>query len=68
MLGLVVGLLLGLVVGSARYVGYAIPGLIDDAAKILSSEIAPIDDLRSSAEYRRLVSVNLLKRFWVETD
>ncbi len=41
---------------------------IDEAAEILSREIAPIDDLRSSAEYRRRVSVNLLRRFWAETS
>jgi CO/xanthine dehydrogenase FAD-binding subunit len=41
---------------------------IDEAARILSAEIAPIDDLRSSAEYRRRVSVNLLRRFWGETS
>jgi len=41
---------------------------IDDAARILAGEIAPIDDLRSSADYRRRVSVNLLKRFWQDTD
>ena len=40
---------------------------IDEAARILADEIAPIDDLRSSAEYRRRVSVNLLRRFWAET-
>lgn len=42
-------------------------GSIDDAARILGDEIAPIDDLRSSAEYRRRVSVNLLRRFWADT-
>jgi CO/xanthine dehydrogenase FAD-binding subunit len=41
---------------------------IDDAAEILSREIAPIDDLRSSADYRRLVSANLLRRFWADTE
>jgi len=41
---------------------------IDEAGEILSREIAPIDDLRSSAEYRRRVSVNLLRRFWAETS
>ena len=41
---------------------------IDEAATILAGEIAPIDDLRSSADYRRKVSVNLLKRFWAETS
>ncbi|HYN83470.1 MAG TPA: xanthine dehydrogenase family protein subunit M [Gemmatimonadaceae bacterium] len=41
---------------------------IDDAARILGDEIAPIDDLRSSAEYRRRVSMNLLRRFWADTE
>lgn len=40
---------------------------IDDAALILSREIAPIDDLRSTAEYRMRVATNLLRRFWNET-
>lgn len=40
---------------------------IEDAVGILSREIVPIDDLRSSAEYRRRVSGNLLRRFWAET-
>ena len=40
----------------------------DEAARILESEIVPIDDLRSSADYRRRVSVNLLKRFWRDTE
>lgn len=43
-------------------------GSIDDAARTLGDEIAPIDDLRSSAEYRRRVSVNLLRRFWADTS
>lgn len=37
---------------------------IEDAVRILEKEIAPIDDLRSSAAYRRLVAGNLLRRFW----
>jgi xanthine dehydrogenase small subunit len=41
---------------------------IDEAARVLADEIAPIDDLRSSAEYRRRVSANLLRRFWAETS
>jgi len=41
---------------------------IDEAALILAREIAPIDDLRSTGEYRLQVSVNLLRRFWAETD
>lgn len=40
---------------------------IDEAALILAREIAPIDDLRSTGEYRLQVSVNLLRRFWAET-
>ena len=42
-------------------------GSIDDAAAMLAREIAPIDDLRSTADYRRQVSVNLLRRFWSDT-
>lgn len=37
---------------------------IEDVVRILEKEIAPIDDLRSSATYRRLVAGNLLRRFW----
>jgi len=37
---------------------------IEDAVRILEKEIAPIDDLRSSAAYRRQVAGNLLRRFW----
>ncbi|HEY8165493.1 MAG TPA: FAD binding domain-containing protein [Gemmatimonadaceae bacterium] len=40
---------------------------IDRAAEILAREIIPIDDVRSTAEYRRTVTVNLLRRFWAET-
>jgi len=35
---------------------------IGDAQQILQQEIAPIDDLRSTAEYRRHVAANLLRR------
>jgi xanthine dehydrogenase small subunit len=42
-------------------------GSIDEAKRILSREISPIDDLRSTAEYRRRVCENLLERFWRET-
>jgi CO/xanthine dehydrogenase FAD-binding subunit len=41
---------------------------IDDAGEILAAEIAPIDDIRSSADYRRRVSVNLLRKFWLDTE
>jgi len=37
---------------------------IDDAQGILLDEIAPIDDVRSTAEYRRRVAANLLANFW----
>jgi xanthine dehydrogenase small subunit len=39
---------------------------IAEAQKILLDEIAPIDDVRSTAEYRRRVAANLLARFWGE--
>lgn len=42
-------------------------GSIEEARRNLASEIRPIDDLRSTAEYRRRVSGNLLERFWRET-
>lgn len=41
---------------------------IEDAVELLRQEIVPIDDIRSTAEYRRLVSGNLLRRFWAETQ
>ena len=40
---------------------------LEDAQRILMQEIAPIDDIRSTAEYRRRVAANLLGRFWTET-
>ena len=40
---------------------------IDDAVRVLEEEIHPIDDVRSTAEYRRVVAGNLLRRFWAET-
>lgn len=40
---------------------------IDEAARVLEGEIRPIDDVRSTADYRLRVAVNLLKRFWSET-
>ena len=39
----------------------------DEAAAILGREIAPIDDVRSTGDYRRTVAMNLLRRFWLET-
>jgi len=40
---------------------------IEDATRVLVTEIHPIDDLRSSATYRRNVASNLLRRFWSDT-
>lgn len=40
---------------------------IDDAMIALREEVHPIDDLRSTAEYRRRVTENLVRRFWTET-
>jgi xanthine dehydrogenase small subunit len=34
------------------------------AQEVLREEIAPIDDIRSTAEYRARVAANLLARFW----
>jgi CO/xanthine dehydrogenase FAD-binding subunit len=42
-------------------------GGIGEARRALEEEIQPIDDLRSTAEYRRRVSGNLLEQFWSET-
>jgi len=36
---------------------------IDEAGRALLSEIAPIDDIRSTAQYRARVAVNLLREF-----
>ncbi len=40
---------------------------IEDAQRVLGEEIAPIDDVRSSAAYRRHVAQGLLACFWRET-
>jgi len=45
----------------------ATSGDLAAARRILMTEIAPIDDVRSTAEYRRQVAGNLLERFWRET-
>ena len=42
-------------------------GTIEQAQAMLRSEIHPIDDIRSTAEYRREVSANLLADFWSTT-
>ena len=38
---------------------------IDEAIRMLKEDIAPIDDLRSTAAYRQRVAANLLRRFWI---
>lgn len=40
---------------------------LEDAQRTLLEEITPIDDIRSTAEYRHRVASNLLARFWTET-
>ena len=40
---------------------------IEEAARVLGDEIHPIDDVRSTATYRRTVAMNLLRRFWADT-
>jgi CO/xanthine dehydrogenase FAD-binding subunit len=40
---------------------------IEEAIRALESEIKPIDDVRSTAEYRLTVAANLLRRFWTDT-
>jgi CO/xanthine dehydrogenase FAD-binding subunit len=42
-------------------------GSLEDAQAVLRREIAPIDDVRSTAAYRREVSANLLADFWTTT-
>jgi CO/xanthine dehydrogenase FAD-binding subunit len=41
---------------------------IEAAERIMQSEIAPIDDLRSTAAYRRRVAASLLAEFWTATS
>lgn len=41
---------------------------IAEAQRVLKDEIHPIDDVRSTADYRREVAANLLARFWSDTS
>ena len=43
-------------------------GTVAQAKQALLEEIAPIDDLRSTAEYRKRVAANLLEKFWNDTS
>jgi xanthine dehydrogenase small subunit len=38
------------------------PEVVDQAAETLAAELAPIDDVRSTAEYRRIVAARVLHR------
>ena len=40
---------------------------LDDALVALRSEVRPIDDVRSTADYRKRVTENLVRRFWADT-
>jgi CO/xanthine dehydrogenase FAD-binding subunit len=40
---------------------------IVEAEAALRNEISPIDDIRSTGEYRSTVAANLLRQFWMET-
>jgi xanthine dehydrogenase small subunit len=42
-------------------------GTLAQARQTLLEDIQPIDDLRSTAEYRRRVAGNLLEKFWAQT-
>ena len=39
---------------------------IKDAQAVLMTEVTPIDDIRSTADYRKRVCANLLARWWME--
>jgi xanthine dehydrogenase small subunit len=41
---------------------------IDEAQRIFGEEISPIDDIRSTADYRRRVAINLLGRWWASAE
>jgi CO/xanthine dehydrogenase FAD-binding subunit len=40
---------------------------IDEAQRLLQEDISPIDDIRSTAAYRREVAARLLAQFWRDT-
>ncbi len=42
-------------------------GSIADAKEALAADITPIDDIRSTGEYRAAVAANLLEEFWTVT-
>jgi CO/xanthine dehydrogenase FAD-binding subunit len=42
-------------------------GTVEEARLTVREEITPIDDIRSTADYRREVSANLIGDFWQTT-
>jgi len=42
------------------------PGIIQSARRALLAEMKPIDDIRSTAEYRQRVAANLLDEFLLQ--
>jgi len=42
------------------------PSVIEPAREALLAEAQPIDDIRSTAEYRKRVAANLLEEFLIE--
>ena len=61
-----VGPMVVLATGAAKVL--ADGGSVADAQAALAREITPIDDVRSTAEYRQQVAANLLAQFWKETE
>jgi xanthine dehydrogenase small subunit len=41
---------------------------VEDGMRMLDAELAPISDMRASAEYRSAVARNLLLKLWLETS
>ena len=41
---------------------------IDQAKKVISTEFLPLSDMRASSAYRTQLLVNLLERFWLESQ
>ena len=41
---------------------------INKSKKIIENDFNPLSDMRSSSQYRRLVSQNLLERFYLEVS
>ena len=42
--------------------------IVEHAMKILTHEFTPLNDVRSGAEYRKIVAGNLLLKFYAETS